>query len=112
MGLHGFPAIRQPQLRAGIAAVFDKCQIFATSYQARAETKCRNQNFVAGRFVIEMKMAGLAPDLIKVFLISLRLLRRNRSRVFGRLWQSLIRRTQWVGPESMFDIGNNQLLVL
>src|SRR5947209_18109222 len=67
---------------------------------------------MAGRFVIEMKAAGLAADLIKVFLVTLGFLRWYGSRIFRRLWKSLIRRTQRVGPESMFDIGNKQFLVL
>ncbi len=111
VSLHGFPAVREPELRAGIARVFHECQILAAGRQAHGKAERAQKNFVPRPFIVKVKRFAFRADLIEAFRIKLLLLLR---RAFSRPCSDcrLVHRMQRVAPESMLDIGNDQLLVL
>src|SRR6185437_13181466 len=108
--LNGVPAVGEPEFRALIAAVFDEAKVLCARYRPRSEAKGLKKSPMTGKFVVEAKTIAAIADFDQAAGVVQPLVRPGvvvaleaRFRVGGE---------QRVGPESVLDVGRDQLLVL
>ncbi len=108
--LHDGPAIRQPQLRLLVAAGAHEFQVLGVRDRPVGEQERLQIQPMSRLLVVKAETGALIADVYQS--AGLRHERQRRSRLPGRLRTALIDRRQRVAGEQMFDVGQEQLLML
>src|SRR5947208_12328280 len=104
------PTKRQPEFRSLISIGFDEALIFAASNRARAEGKTRNEGAMPWSFIVVGKIVTVMADGCNRFL---EIDKCHRGRWFTFFLGAFSKnRMQRILREDMFDICNEQLLML
>ncbi len=108
------PAVAEPQPDRAIAAIGDELGVFGVAHRAAGQRMRRHQHAMPRRFVVVGEVGMRRPrrgtDLADL-LIALQPAQRGRRRVLRRQVDA-IGRAQWIAPERVLDVGEQQLLVL
>ena len=105
------PAVRQPQLRAGITAVSDERQVFAVAHQSFGKLEILDELAMSRGFAIEGEIAAGMPDVLHTAGVFM------PARALGAAGPGLgeivaINRVQRVLREDVLDVHQQQFLVL
>src|SRR5439155_14790327 len=108
--VHRHPAERKPKFRTVISDCFDETQIFAAGNWPRAERKTWNERAMAWSFIVVGKIVTVMADGCNRFL---EIDKCHRGRWFTFFLGAFSKnRMQRILREDMFDICNEQLLML
>src|SRR5579884_3011129 len=105
------PSIGQPQLGTAIAAILHELEILAVGNESVLQTKIAEQNFMMGQLVVETESVTGMTNAHHAAAICFPFWIYGAARLLC-LSSLVICRPQRLTPERVFDISENQLLML